>query len=320
MAACSGPRVVVDIEFMSLFQTHPTLDATAFVSIMSEISDLPQATQAGLVEMTLVPAASRTVAVLNALAKASQPLTASSLAQRVGMPRSSTYQLLEVLAAAGFVTHYAEQARWGLGVAAFELGSAYLRQDPLQRLAQPLTQQLVRRLESGPDALRNAVVVQFGILDGTDSVYLLKETTHPANSAQISVLSEVGVRLPAHLTATGRAILAGQSAAQLRATLATFTKTDGHLALRTQLGPATLGDLKRLLVSEARRGYSVEHGFVTEGLSTVAVAARNHHGITTAAFGITFRTNEITETQLTWLAEMLGQTAQRLSQRLGASQ
>lgn len=270
--------------------------------------------------MSQVPAATRAVGLLTALAKAPQPLTATAIAQRLAMPRSSTYQLLEVLEQSGFVTHYPDQARWGLGVAAFELGTAYLRQDPLQRLAQPLAQQLVRRLESGPDALRHAVVAQFGILDGVDSVYLLKETTHPTNSAQISVLSEVGVRLPAHLTATGRAILAGQSAAQLRATLATFTKTDGRLALRTLLGPATLGDLKRLLASEARRGYSVEHGFVTEGFSTVAVAARNHHGITTAAFGITFRTNEITETQLSRLAEMLGQTAQRLSQRLGASQ
>ena len=268
--------------------------------------------------MTLVPAASRTVAVLNALAKASQPLTASSLAQRVGMPRSSTYQLLEVLAEAGFVTHYAEQARWGLGVAAFELGSAYLSQDPLQRLAQSILQQLARRLENGPEAIKPAVVLQFGILDGTDSVYLLKETTHPANSAQISVLSDVGVRLPAHLTASGRAILAGQSQAQLRAILATFTKGDGRLTLRTEIGPRTLPELKALLASESKRGFSVEHGFVTDGFSTVATAARNHLGYATAAFGITFRTSEIDELQLPRLADLLSQTAAKLSRRLGA--
>jgi DNA-binding IclR family transcriptional regulator len=255
--------------------------------------------------------------VLTALAKASQPLTASAIAQRVGMPRSSTYQLLEVLTEDGFVTHYPEEARWGLGVAAFELGSAYLRQDPLQRLAQPIIQQLARKLEFGPDALKSAVVIQFGILDGIDSVYLLKETTHPANSSHISVLSDVGVRLPAHLTASGRAILAGQSAAQLKATLASFAQKDGRLSRRTNLGPATLTDLRSLLASEAKLGYSVEHGFVTEGFSTVAVAARNHHGIATASFGITFRSSEVSEAQIARLAELLGQTADRLSRRLG---
>lgn len=268
--------------------------------------------------MTLVPAASRTLATLTALAKASQPLTASALAQRTGMPRSSTYQLLEVLAAEGFVTHYPEQARWGLGVAAFELGSAYLRQDPLQRLAQPILQQLARRLELGPDAIKQSVVVQFGILDGADSVYLLKETTHPANSAQISVLSDIGVRLPAHLTASGRAILAGQSPQQLRANLATFTKSDGRLNLRTELGPNSITALRSILKTEAAQGYSVEHGYVTDGFSTVAVAARNHHGITTAAFGITFRTSEIDHLQLQKFATLLTLTADRLSRRLGA--
>lgn len=271
-----------------------------------------------VIKMTLVPAASRTVAVLNALARSSQPLTAGSLAQRVGMPRSSTYQLLEVLADAGFVTHYVEQARWGLGVAAFELGSAYLRQDPLQRLAQPILQQLARRLETGQGSIKPSVVLQFGILDGTDSVYLLKETTHPANSSQISVLSEVGVRLPAHLTASGRAILAGQSKAQLRALLATFAKSDGRLALRTEVGPGNLSELRSLLARESQRGHAVEHGFVTEGFSTVAVAARNHLGYATAAFGITFRTSEIDEPQLTRLADLLTQSAEKLSRRLGA--
>lgn len=256
--------------------------------------------------------------MLTALAKASQPLTASALSQRVGMPRSSTYQLLEVLASEGFVTHYPDRARWGLGVAAFELGSAYLRQDPLQRLALPILQQLARRLELGPDAIRQSVVLQFGILDGADSVYLLKETTHPANASQISVLSDVGVRLPAHLTASGRAILAGQSPQQLRATLASFAKSDGRLSRRTELGPDSIPALKSMLAAEARQGFSVEHGFVTDGLSTVAAAARNHHGISTAAFGITFRTNEMDESQLLKLAALLTQTAERLSRRLGA--
>ena len=40
-------------------------------------------------------------------------------------------------------THLPEERRYGLGVAAFELGSAYTRQEPLQRIARPVLARLV---------------------------------------------------------------------------------------------------------------------------------------------------------------------------------
>jgi hypothetical protein len=47
------------------------------------------------------------------------------------------------LIAAGFVVHLPEERRYGLGVTAFEIGSAYLRQEPLARLARPVLARLV---------------------------------------------------------------------------------------------------------------------------------------------------------------------------------
>jgi hypothetical protein len=93
-------------------------------------------------------------------------------------------------------TPYAgEERRYGLGVAAFEVGSAYLRQDGLERLARPLLRELV-------DAVGGTA--HLGVLDGRDVLYLGKE-----QGAEPAVLvTEVGVRLPAHLTASGRALLA----------------------------------------------------------------------------------------------------------------
>jgi len=81
-----------------------------------------------------VPASTRTLVVLRALAAAPGPLTAAGLARDLDLPRSSVYHLLSAMAAEGFVVHYPEDERWGLGVAAFEIGTAYLRQEPLERL------------------------------------------------------------------------------------------------------------------------------------------------------------------------------------------
>ena len=65
-----------------------------------------------------------------------RPCRPATIARDLGLPRSTTYHLLNVLRDEGFVVHLPEERRYGLGVAAYELGSAYLRQDPLRWIAQ----------------------------------------------------------------------------------------------------------------------------------------------------------------------------------------
>ena len=66
------------------------------------------------------PAARSALAVLSALARQSGPVPAAVLARDLGLPRSTTYDLLGELVAAGFVVHLPEERRYGLGVSAFE--------------------------------------------------------------------------------------------------------------------------------------------------------------------------------------------------------
>ena len=107
-----------------------------------------------------VPALRRGLSVLRLLASHAGPMTATAVAEELELPRSTAYHLLAELCTAGFVTHLPEERRYGLGVAAFEVGSAYLRQDPLQRLARlpaaqvralfPTTSSFVNRTGRGP--------------------------------------------------------------------------------------------------------------------------------------------------------------------------
>src|SRR5690606_8885111 len=89
-----------------------------------------------------VPAADQALRILRLLARRPGPMPAAAIATELGLPRSSTYHLLAVLGGQGFVTHLPEERAYGLGVTAFEVGSAYLRQDPLERLARPLLSRL----------------------------------------------------------------------------------------------------------------------------------------------------------------------------------
>jgi len=254
--------------------------------------------------MTNVPAASRALLILRTLAKAGAPMPAAAIATRVGIPRSSTYHLLTAMQESGFVMHFPEDERWGLGVGAFELGSAYLRHDPLERQARPLLTKLVRETETKLPA-----VAQLGILQGTELLYLLREVPH----RPVTLVTEVGVRLPAHLTASGRAILAGLDASQVRATFAN-NKT---FVDRTGLGPKNVRELAALLRDEAKDGFSAENGFITDGFSSIAVAARNHLGIPVAAIALTFRSEDADETLRGELAGALKAAGLELSKRLG---
>ena len=82
-----------------------------------------------------VPAAENTLRILKLLASKRGPMAASNIATALGLPRSSVYHLLGVMEANGFVLHLHEEQRYGLGISAFELSSAYSRQEPLSRLA-----------------------------------------------------------------------------------------------------------------------------------------------------------------------------------------
>ena len=66
-----------------------------------------------------VPALRRGLAVLRLLGGRPGPVSAATVARELGLPRSSTYHLLSELVAAGFVTHFPEERRYGLGVAVF---------------------------------------------------------------------------------------------------------------------------------------------------------------------------------------------------------
>src|SRR5687768_9598676 len=85
-----------------------------------------------------VPAAPQALGLLQALARQPGPVPAAVLARALGRPRSTTYHLLAGVIAAGFVDHRPEERRYGLGVSAFGIGSAYSRQEPLARLGRPV--------------------------------------------------------------------------------------------------------------------------------------------------------------------------------------
>ena len=206
----------------------------------------------------------------------------------------------------GFVVHLADDHRYGLGVAAFEVGSGFSRQEPLQRISRRVLADLVDR--TGRTA-------HLAVLHGRDVLYVVEERA----PGRPPLVTDVGVRLPAHLTASGRAILSALPAAQIRA----LYPDPSAFVDRHGTGPRTLSALRSVLTETRARGYAVEHGEVTPGFASVAAPALDHNGHPVAGLAVTFAEPSAQasaaspEADVDVLADEVRRAASHLTQRLG---
>ncbi len=252
--------------------------------------------------MREVPAARSALRILTHLAAQGGPVAASTIARSLEVPRSSVYQLLRVLQDEGFVVHYPETRAYGLGPLVSELGSSMLRATRLSRLAQPLVDRIVTRAPV-------PAVAQLAVLSGSDVEYL---GTAAVDRAPTTV-ARVGVRLPAHLTATGRAMLSAVSADQVRAL---FPHRE-DLITRRGLGPATLAELDAILHTARERGWAAEDGEITDGYASVAASAVDRNGYPAAAIGVTYRSATASASDVDAMSTLVVEAAAELTHRLG---
>jgi len=250
--------------------------------------------------MANAPAARQALAVLRLLARHTEPVPASAIARDLDLARSSVYHLLTVLCDQGFVVHLAEERRYGLGVSAFELGSAYTRQAPLQRLARRPMVRLV-------DATKHNA--HLAVLHGRDVLYVIEERA----PGRPPLVTDVGVRLPSQLTASGLAMLASLPPQQVRAL---FPSRDAFVQ-RHGVGPTTLSGLRSVLTQVRRDGFATEDGTVTPEFASVAAPVLDHSAHPVAGIAVTYPAAEVTEGQRRFIVEQVIRTAADLTRRIG---
>lgn len=243
------------------------------------------------------PTVAAALRILSFMAAQQGPVAAATLARALQLPRSSVYRLLAELAGQGFVLHFPEARRYGLGIAAFELSSGYVRQEPVTRSGRPVLAALVDR--TGESA-------HLAVLVGREVVYLVEERA-PRRPA---LVTDVGVRLPSHLTASGRAMLAALPREQVRALF------PDAAALVTRGAPVSLRELRAELVATRARGYAVEDGEITPGFASVAVAVTDRSGWPVTSLAVTFEGPAVSGQRRGELAVAVRRHAEELRRRM----
>lgn len=253
-----------------------------------------------------VPATSRTaeriVDVLTLLATSEEPLTALEIATTGGFPKSSTHQLLNYLASRRFVDYDPVQRTWSLGLALFELGLAYRRGRPLEEIGRTILVELCQA---------TSTTSHLAVCDGTEVLYVDKQQRR-TGTGTTQLVTEIGVRLPAHLTAVGRALLATMDDAELKELYSGY-----GFPQRTAAGPQSVAELVADLDQVRAAGYALESGLTTAGITCVAAAVYDHRSEPIAALGITFITDQMTAEQVESHTETVRESARQLSRELG---
>lgn len=220
-----------------------------------------------------VKSAERALQVLLLLGRSNTPLSTLQIAQSCAIPKSSAHHLVNVMRDLGFIS-YDEQARlWRLGPVNLEMGRAYLRSDPLLANASAVMKQL-------SDVV--GATSHLAVLDGEEVLYVNK--TEPSGNA-IRLVTEAGMRLPAHVTSVGLAILANLPDIEIEKRF-----RSSQVFKKVESGPKNATELLSVLKKVRKDGYALDKGMVTPGIACIASAISNAQGSAVASIGVTYVT------------------------------
>lgn len=187
------------------------------------------------------------------------PMTLAQVTARTKLPRSSVHRLLEQLAQAGWLARSPEQT-YELGVKAYELGQAALNQNRLLKGARPVMHAF---------AHRTGYTMQLGVVDQGDCVYLAKVNGRLSGPTPTAV----GQRLPAHVTALGKVVLANRDPLPERCSPRGLHLDDGGMLVRqTALSITDLTQLNSELRQIRDRGGAFDRGEAFAGIGCVGVS------------------------------------------------
>lgn len=220
-----------------------------------------------------VPAAANTLRILSLLTSIDTPISAARIHRELALPRSTVYHLLNVMEEAGFVVRIPGEHTYGLGLAAYAMTRAYVTQQPLVRVGAKHAKQLALQVSGSAHISRLAT---------TQVHYLLEERAPGA----LSLVTDVGVHLPALTTASGLSQLAYLPEADLRAAV-TLAGTGGK----------SWQELSELFARIRAQGWAEEVGQVSPGQQTVAAPIMDHLGRPAAALAVTFSIGSLVEKQ-----------------------
>jgi IclR family transcriptional regulator, acetate operon repressor len=245
-----------------------------------------------------VQALDRGLALLEIIAQA-DGLSLTDIAQRAGLAPSTAHRILTTLKAAGFVHCDAAHGSYLIGVKAFKIGSAFLRNRKLVDVARGVMRDLMAA--SGETTC-------LGIENDSHVVYVAQLESHHA----IRAFHRPGARGLMHASSLGKAMLAWLPDAEITGILHRV-----GLPRRTE---RTIGDPQALLADLARtrqRGWAIDDEEKADGMRCAGAPVFNEHAEVIGALSVSGPTVRLTHERLGELGPLVKRAAAELTDRVG---
>ncbi len=245
-----------------------------------------------------VQSVERAIRILDVLFEHGDGLPLTEIAQIVGWPKSTVHGLIATLRDNDYVEQIEENGRYRLGIRLFELGTQVARSFDVREAARPAMKRLNKEFGE---------TVHLGAEDNGEILYLEKF----AADSLISILSEVGIRLPMHCSGLGKVLLAQKSPAELKR----FVAQHGLPAL-TARTITTKSALEKELATIRERGYAIDDGEIMEGLRCVASPIRDSNGKIRYAISVSGQIRDIYGKRLERIISAVQSAAQDISRAM----
>ena len=246
---------------------------------------------------TAVPALDKTFQILDLITDSSQPLTAAHIAKELGLPRSSTHNILQSLLGKHVIYKDAD-SRFHLGSYLMYWAGKYEQQQGVIQLFKDLIMQY-------PVLLQHTVTLSK--LDLGEVVFL---ACHES-PAPLGFTFRAGVRVPAVFSATGKAMLSTVSMSAIKSLYEdTFPKPLNHNCVPDFESLA----IEMTKINSSR--ISLDDGQLRDGMYCLGTYIRNASGIAIAGMAVSFLQGEY-ESKREEVSAVLIELAEQIELRLG---
>jgi DNA-binding IclR family transcriptional regulator len=247
-------------------------------------------------EARVIQSVDRAIRILLAL-QGERRLGIAELAARLELAPSTVHGIVKTLAAHNLVVQDAASGRYQLGPAVLRLGNVYLDTLELRSRAVPWSEELARR---------TGMAVRTGVL-AADDVVIIHHEPRPDGSRQ---MPEIGIVIPAHASALGKAQLAFLPAAAKSMLAAAHRSMTGETLTDAD-------ELREQLAAIARTAVAEEKDEAVLGESSLAAPIFGADGAAVGAIAVVLPTTDwpVGESVL----DALREAARNISRELGAT-
>ncbi|RNM13893.1 IclR family transcriptional regulator [Nocardioides pocheonensis] len=243
----------------------------------------------------MIQSVDRAIRVLTAL-QGTRRMSLSELAARLELAPSTAHGIVRSLVEHGMVVQERGSSRYQLGPAVLRLGNVYLDTLELRSKAIPWAEDLARR---------TGLAVRTGVLL-IDDVVIIHHEPRPDGSRQ---MPEVGIVIPVHASALGKAMLAFMPEDEKR------VLTSGELRSMTGETISSPENLRDQLDQVRASGIAAERDEAVIGESSLASPVFDSYSEAVGAIGVVLPSGGELDGQI---SDLVRETARAVSRELGA--